>query len=86
MANSPQAKKRAHQSEKKRCINSNNRSAMRTHIKRVLKAISEKNKTLALKEYQLTTSKLDKLSNKGLIHKNKAARYKSRLNNQIKCL
>ncbi len=84
MANSRQAKKRAHQSEKKRQHNASKSSNMRTYIKRVLKAILENNKDLATKEYSLATSKLDKLANKGLIHKNKAARHKSRLNSQIK--
>lgn len=86
MANSAQAKKRARQAEKHRQHNVSRRSNMRTFLKRVIKAIAEGNKTLALSEYRLATSVLDKMATAGLIHKNKAARHKSRLNGHIKAI
>jgi small subunit ribosomal protein S20 len=86
LANSAQAKKRARQSEKRRQHNVSRRSSMRTYLKRVLKAIAEGNRALATTEYQLATSILDKMATAGLIHKNKAARHKSRLNAHIKAM
>ncbi len=84
MANSKQAKKRARQAAKHREHNMSLRSAMRTSIKKVLKAIEEKNTDAAKEAYKLAVSKLDSMTGKGLIHKNKAARHKSRLNKHIK--
>lgn len=86
MANSAQARKRARQSETRRGRNASRRSMMRTYIKRVVSAIASGNKEQATTEYQQLVSVLDKTATKGLIHKNKAARYKSRLNAQIKAL
>ncbi len=86
MANTAQAKKRARQGEKRRQRNASQRSEMRTFLKRVVKAISEGNRELAAAEYKLASSKVDHLANKGLIHKNKAARHKSRLNAHIKAI
>jgi len=86
LANTAQAKKRARQAEKHRQHNVSRRSNMRTYIKRVLKAIAEGNRELASSEYRLATSVLDKMATAGLIHKNKAARHKSRLNSHIKAL
>lgn len=86
MANTPQAKKRARQAEKRRQHNASRRSSMRTYLKRVVKAIAGGNKELAVTEYRLATSIVDHLATKGLIHKNKAARHKSRLNAQIKAM
>ena len=79
MANSIQAKKRIRQNAKRRLQNSSKRSSMRTLLKRVLAAIKDKNKELATKELSLASSILDKLVKKGIIHKNKANRHKSRL-------
>lgn len=86
MANSPQAKKRARQSEVSRRENASKRSEMRTYLKNVTKAIAEGNKTLASTLYKKAVSTLDRLVGKGLIHANKAARHKSRLNSHIKDL
>lgn len=84
MANTAQAKKRARQAEKHRQRNASKRSEMRTYLKRVTKAISDGNRTLASTEYALASAMVDKLATSGLIHKNKAARHKSRLNARIK--
>lgn len=83
MANIKQSLKRARQSEKHRVVNKWQRSRMNTHIKKVLVAIESKNVEQAQQEYRTTTSIIDKMVTKGLIHKNKASRHKSRLNKQL---
>lgn len=86
MANTAQAKKRARQGEKRRQRNASKRSEMRTYLKRVTKSITEGKKELAVQEFRLATSMVDRMANSGLIHKNKAARHKSRLNAHLKKL
>ena len=86
MANTAQAKKRARQNEVQRKHNAGQRSMMRTFIKKVVTAIDTAEKTAATVAYQKAVSVLDKMASKGLIHKNKAARHKSRLNAKIKAL
>ena len=86
MANSKQAKKRAVQSEKRRQNNASRRSMMRTLLKKVLSAIEAGDKEVATKELAAATPILDRYATKGLIHKNKAARSKSRLNAAVKAL
>ncbi len=86
MANSKQAKKRAVQSEKRRQNNASRRSMMRTLTKKVIVAIEAGDKEIATKELAAATPILDRYASKGLIHKNKAARSKSRLNASIKAL
>lgn len=86
MANSRQAKKRAKQAEKRRQHNTSRRTKMRTCIKKVRAAIELKDSSGAQAAFKAMCSILDKFSVKGLIHKNRAARYKSRLNAQIKAL
>ena len=84
MANSPQARKRARQSEKRRQQNAGNRSLFRTRIKQVLRYIESGDKENAEKAYGTAVSVVDKMANKKIIHKNKAARYKSRLLKHIR--
>ena len=86
MANSAQAKKRARQSEKHRQLNAGQRSEMRTYVKRVRNAIQSGDKPGAEGAFKLAVPKLDRMANKGLIAKNAAARYKSRLNNSIRSM
>ncbi len=86
LANTLQAKKRVRQNEKTRQQNASQRSTMRTYIKRVIKAIAEGKSEVALTEYRLMSSMVDKMASKGLIPKNKAARHKSRLIGHIKSL
>ena len=86
MANSKSAKKRAVTSEKRRIHNQSRRSMMRTLLKKVLAAIEAGDKETATKEFAAATPILDRFASKGLIHKNKAARSKSRLNAAIKAL
>ncbi|MCF6764575.1 30S ribosomal protein S20 [Thiotrichales bacterium 19S3-7] len=86
MANSKQAAKRARQAEKNRKHNMARRSMMRTFIKNVLKAVEEKDANQAKESFKTLVPILDRYATKGLIHKNKAARHKSRLNAKIRAL
>lgn len=86
MANSPQAKKRARQNEKHRSHNASQRSTMRTYLKRVTNALGDSKIEAAKANYSAMVSQVDKLVSKGLIHKNKAARHKSRINARIKAM
>ncbi|MES9906663.1 MAG: 30S ribosomal protein S20 [Sedimenticola sp.] len=86
MANSAQARKRARQAEIHRQHNASCRSTMRTYIKRVSSAITTGTKEDASEAYKLAVPAIDRMANQGLIHKNKAARHKSRLNAHIKAM
>ncbi|MFL0809871.1 MAG: 30S ribosomal protein S20 [Agarilytica sp.] len=86
MANSPQAKKRARQNDKARKHNASLRSMVRTYLKKVVAAIEAGNAEEAKKAYDVAVPVLDRMADKGILHKNKAARHKSRLNAQIKTL
>lgn len=86
MANTPQSKKRAIQSEKHRQRNASLRSLYRTHIRKVLVAIKAGIQEAAMVVYKETLPIIDKMVTKGIIHKNKAARHKSRLSGHIKKL
>ncbi|ESQ09000.1 MAG TPA: 30S ribosomal protein S20 [Chromatiaceae bacterium] len=86
MANSAQARKRARQAEKHRQRNAAQRSTFRTAIKKVLKAIRIGDKAAADDAYKAAVPIIDRSAGKGLIHANKAARHKSRLNARIKTL
>jgi len=86
LANSPQAKKRARQAEKRRRHNASLRSLVRTVIKKGISAIDAGNAELAKTAYNDAVPVIDRMADKGIIHKNKAARHKSRLNDKIKAL
>ncbi|SEQ15272.1 small subunit ribosomal protein S20 [Solimonas aquatica] len=86
MANIASAKKRARQSEKRRARNVAQRSMIRTYIKKVVKAIDAKDKNAAQTAYAEMVPVVDRYADKGQIHKNKAARHKSRLAAKIKAL
>ncbi len=86
MANTPQARKRVRQAVKARTRNAAQKSNFRSSIKKVLKSLSEKNKDQSNANFKEAMSIMDKLVIKGLIHKNKAARHKSRLNKHIQKL
>ena len=86
MANSPQATKRARQAEGRRHHNVARRSMLRTHIKTVIKAIDTGDKDAAEAAYKLAAPIIDRIAQQGLIHKNKAARHKSRLHAKIRAL
>lgn len=84
MANSPQARKRARQNDKRRAQNHSQRSAMRTAVKRLLKLVAAGDRQAAAEAYRRTVSVIDRVAGKGLIHQNKAARLKSRLNHRLR--
>ncbi len=86
MANSPQAKKRARQAEKRRSHNASLRSLVRTVIKKVVAAIDAGDAEQAKAAYQNAVPVIDRMADKGILHRNKAARHKSRLNAQVKAL
>ena len=86
MANSPQAKKRARQAVKRRTRNVAKRSEFRTVLKSAVYAIDAGDKESAVSALKAATPVIDSMVSKGLIHKNKAARHKSRLNARIKAL
>ena len=86
MANTAQAKKRARQAEKSRIRNAGQRSNLRTFIKKVIAAVESGNKESAQVAYKTVVSVIDTAVTKGLIHKNKAARNKSRLNIKVRSM
>ena len=86
MANIKSSIKRARQNEKRRERNASARSRYRTYVKQVLKAIDSGDASAARTAYEKAQPVIDKAANKGLIHKNKAARIKSRLVARVKSL
>ncbi|MCP4700566.1 MAG: 30S ribosomal protein S20 [Gammaproteobacteria bacterium] len=86
MANSSQARKRARQAAKHRLRNASHRSRVGTAIKHVVKAIKAGNKEAAEAAYKLAVPVIDKMSGEKIIHKNKAARHKSRLYAHIQAM
>ena len=86
MANSAQARKRARQAETHRQHNASRRRMMRTELKRVVNAIAAGDKQGATEAFKQAVPVIDRIANQGLIHKNKAARHKNRLNKKIKAL
>ena len=86
MANSLSARKRVRQSEKSRLLNASQRSRVRTSIKKVLAAIEAGDKNAAEAAYKTAAPAIDRSVSKGLMHRNKAARYKSRLSKHIRAL
>ena len=86
MANSPQARKRAKQNDKRRAHNASFRSLVRTKMKQVLAAIGTGEHGSAQDAYNQAVPVIDRMANKGIINKNKAARHKSRLNAKVKAL
>ncbi|MBK1735181.1 30S ribosomal protein S20 [Halorhodospira abdelmalekii] len=86
MANSPSAKKRARQAEVRRLRNKSRRSEMRSSIKKVLQAVASGDHGQAQTAYREASRILDRGAQYGIIHKNKAARHKSRLNARVRSL
>lgn len=83
MANTKQSAKRARQGEARRQHNVALRSRMRTSIKAVLKAIQDGDADKANALFKEAVPQIDTMVNKGLVHKNRAARTKSRLNARV---
>ncbi len=86
MANTASAKKAARQAVKRRARNTSQRSELRTAIKDVRKAIEAGDKTAARTIFQKSVSTIDSIADKDIMHKNTAARHKSRLSAAIKAM
>jgi small subunit ribosomal protein S20 len=86
MANTAQARKRARQASDAREHNMSQRSTLRTAIKKVRKAIGAGDKEAALAVFKDSQSIIDSFADKNIIHKNAAARHKSRLSAAVKAL
>ncbi|MBS1795203.1 MAG: 30S ribosomal protein S20 [Acidobacteria bacterium] len=79
MPNHKSAEKRVRQTAKRNAINKSNTSRLRTQIKKLRAALASGNKEQTSALLNPTVSAIDKAVNKGILHKNTAARYKSRL-------
>ena len=86
MANTIQARKRARQSIKRRAHNVSLRSRLRTAIKSVRKAVAAGDKAAAQNVFKEAMGTIDSVADKKIIHKNAAARYKSRLAAALKSM
>jgi small subunit ribosomal protein S20 len=86
VANTKSAEKAAHQAEKHRAHNVALRSRMRTAVRKVITAIASGNKEAALNIYREAVPVIDTLVGKQIIHRNKAARHKSRLAARIRAM
>jgi small subunit ribosomal protein S20 len=86
MANSASARKSARQASARRLVNAGLRSSYRTAVKSVRKAVALGDKAAAQAAFQSATSVIDRIADKKIVHKNKAARHKSRLAAAVKAL
>ena len=86
MANSPQAKKRARQNEKRFAVNKARRSRIRTYLRKVEEAIASGDKSAAESALRAAQPELMRGVTKGVFHKNTAARKMSRLSSRVKAL
>jgi small subunit ribosomal protein S20 len=86
VANTKSAAKRAKQAEHRRQHNIALKSRMRTAMKKVVNDIAKGDGKGASESYKVAVPQIDEMARKGLIHPNKAARHKSRLNKAIKTL
>jgi small subunit ribosomal protein S20 len=86
MANTAQARKRARQSEATRQRNASLKSALRTAVKKVKKAIATGDKAAATTTLRESQAVIDRMADKRIVHKNLASRTKSRLAQAIKAL
>jgi len=86
MANTAQTKKRARQNDSRRAHNASLRSSLRTAIKKIINAIQGGDKKKAKQAFDENARVIDRIADKNIIHKNKAARQKSRLNASIKSM
>ena len=86
MANTKSAEKAARQAEKHRARNVALRSRMRTAVRNVTTAISGGDKVVARSSYEKAVPVIDALVSKQIIHRNKAARHKSRLAARIRAI
>ncbi len=83
MPNHKSAKKRVRQTARKNEVNRNNRSRLRTAIKKLRGSIGESDAAVSQELLPQTISVIDKMVHKGIIHRNAAARHKSRLGKHV---
>ena len=86
MANHVSSLKRARQTETKTAVNRSNKSKLRGTLRAMREAIVKGDVKEAAAQFRTTTSVLDKSVQKGVLHKNTASRYKSRLNARLKAV
>ncbi|WP_425071573.1 30S ribosomal protein S20 [Sagittula sp. S175] len=86
MANTPQSKKRARQSEKRAAVNKSRRSRIRTYIRKVEEAIASGDQTAAQDALKAAQPELMRGVTKGIFHKNTASRKMSRLAARVKAM
>jgi small subunit ribosomal protein S20 len=86
LANTKSAEKRARQAAKRRELNVAQRSQVRSAIKKAVTAVKSGDKDQAAAALKAATPVIDAMARKGIIHRNKAARHKSRLARQAKAL
>lgn len=86
MANTKSAEKRARQATARRAANVAQRSKVRSAVRKVVEAVKAGNKTEATAALKAASPVIDAMARKGIIHRNKAARHKSRLAAQVKAL
>ncbi len=79
MPNHKSAEKRVRQNEKRRAVNRSSRGSLRTQIKKLRAALAAGDKTQSQELLIPTIALIDKSVNKGVLHRNAAARHKSRL-------
>ena len=86
LANIASAKKRARQAIKRRAHNIALRSRVRTAIRKVMKAVEAGDKELAKAGFAAVVPEIDRMANKGILQKNRAAHYKSQLNAKLRAM
>jgi small subunit ribosomal protein S20 len=86
MANTPQSKKRARQSERRYAVNKARRSRIRTFLRKVEEAIASGDKEAAAAALKAAQPELMRGVTKGVVHKNTAARKMSRLSSRVKAI
>ena len=86
MANSPQAKKRARQNDRRLAVNKARRSRIRTYLRKAEEAIASGDKDAAKAALQAVQPEIMRGVTKGIMHKNTAARKMSRLNARVKAI
>jgi small subunit ribosomal protein S20 len=86
MANHVSALKRVRQTKRKTAVNRANKSRIRGSLRLLREAIVKGDISAAAEQFRATVSALDKSVQKGILHKNTASRYKSRLNARVKAL
>lgn len=86
MANSPQAKKRARQIERRTAVNKNRRTRIRTFVRKVEEAITGGDQTVAIAALKAAQPEMMRGVTKGIAHKNTVSRKISRLSARVKAM